>query len=395
MWTLPQRSRRDHARDLPDLRCGGARLRHPPPRRAPRLPLVVQFRPRDYEQLGEPTARASQPRLALPAGPRSGNTTTPAPALPRLRSSRSTTTVASRLYQFVRAERTYNNQTRDAGGLVERSFVEDPAQRKRARLSELVVTELVDPPVALAARRTTDVLTLGLHVAPAGVVINPTTPSGRATWGSLGFLLRDAAARRLDIGTDEIQVGVHAVGAGDPTSVRGEVFIADTLQNGAGYAVWLADHLGEWFDGADTLAEDYRSHATSEDQPCDSSCYRCLRDYSNRAWHPLLDWRLATDLLDLIRGRPLVVEHDEERVRRHVARFAADFGLAATEVGGVAAVCAGQRVMVVLHPFEDRGPESCAERVRRVRTVRPDVLLTTAFELVRRPGHVVGRLLSA
>jgi ATP-dependent helicase YprA (DUF1998 family) len=352
------------------------------------------FRPRDYEQLGEPTARASQPRLALPAGASIGqydNACTRAAKAEVVAVNDN----GGRLYQFVRAERTYNNQTRDAGGLVERSFVEDAAQRKRARLSELVVTELVDPPVALAARRTTDVLTLGLHVAPAGVVINPTTPSGRAAWGSLGFLLRDAAARRLDIGTDEVQVGVHAVGAGEPTTVRGEVFIADTLQNGAGYAVWLADHLSEWFDGADRLAKDYRSHATSEDQPCDSSCYRCLRDYSNRAWHPLLDWRLATDLLDLVRGRPLVVEHDEERVRRHVARFAADFAVSATEVGGVPAVCAGQRVMVVLHPLEDRGPDSDAERVGRVRAVRPDALLTTAFELVRRPGHVVGRLLTA
>jgi hypothetical protein len=49
----------------------------------------------------------------------------------------------------------------------------------------------------------------------------------------------------------------------------------------------------------------------------------------------------------------------------------------------------------VLHPFEDRGLDSCAQRVRRVREARPDALLTTAFELVRRPGHVVGHLLTA
>ena len=32
---------------------------------------------------------------------------------------------------------------------------------------------------------------------------------------------------------------------------------------------------------------------------CDSSCYRCMRDYSNMSYHPLLDWRLGLDLANL------------------------------------------------------------------------------------------------
>ena len=37
----------------------------------------------------------------------------------------------------------------------------------------------------------------------------------------------------------------------------------------------------------------------------DSSCYGCLRAYENQAYHALLDWRLARDWIDLIRGEVL------------------------------------------------------------------------------------------
>jgi len=351
------------------------------------------FRPRDYEQLGEPTARAGQPRLALPA-----NVSMEQHENGRIRAAKAEVVAVNdnggQLYQFVKAEHHWMQETRPVGGLLERAAVDDDTLRARARLQGLSIIDPGGPPVALAARRTTDVLTLGLQQIPTGVVINPTTASGRAAWGSLGFLLRDSAARRLDIGTDEIQVGIHAVGTGEPTTVHGEVFLADTLQNGAGYAVWLRDHLAEWLDYADELAADYRTHATDE-QPCDSSCYRCLRDYSNRSWHPLLDWRMSTDLLNLVRGRTVDVERDEDRVHQHVKRFAEDFGLATADVNGVPAVASQRNILVVLHPFEDPSPNSPAPRVRSVREARPDALLTSVFEVVRRPGRVVGNLLQA
>lgn len=36
---------------------------------------------------------------------------------------------------------------------------------------------------------------------------------------------------------------------------------------------------------------------------CDSACYYCLKEYRKLAYHGLLDWRLAGDLLDLLQGR--------------------------------------------------------------------------------------------
>jgi hypothetical protein len=57
---------------------------------------------------------------------------------------------------------------------------------------------------------------------------------------------------------------------------------------------------------------------------CVSSCYRCLRDYGNMAYHALLDWRLARDLFALLRGRELNVDTSaQERALQH---WAAGFG---------------------------------------------------------------------
>jgi hypothetical protein len=35
---------------------------------------------------------------------------------------------------------------------------------------------------------------------------------------------------------------------------------------------------------------------------CDSSCFDCLRDYHNMAFHLFLAWRLGRDMLDLLEG---------------------------------------------------------------------------------------------
>ena len=35
---------------------------------------------------------------------------------------------------------------------------------------------------------------------------------------------------------------------------------------------------------------------------CDTSCNKCLRDYGNMSYHPLLDWRLAIDMARLACG---------------------------------------------------------------------------------------------
>ena len=61
-------------------------------------------------------------------------------------------------------------------------------------------------------------------------------------------------------------------------------------------------------DYLDRLAED--DHASI----CSASCYKCLRDYGNMSYHALLDWRLARDLLSVLRHGQLAV--DTSRLQR-------------------------------------------------------------------------------
>ena len=160
--------------------------------------------------------------------------------------------------------------------------------------------------VALGAVSVTDALLIGMSDLPPGVDLDPRPVARRAAWYSLGFLLREAAVRYLDVQTQELRVGLRVARAGN--QALGEMFLADSLENGAGYC----SHLGQrqHFEGMLAEARDFLDqlaggpHASS----CDSSCYDCLRDYYNMAYHPLLDWRLARDMLDLMDGRDLEVQ---------------------------------------------------------------------------------------
>lgn len=155
--------------------------------------------------------------------------------------------------------------------------------------------------VALLSRRLTDVLLVGVREWPVGVRALPTCAEGRAAWYSFAFFLRTAATSWLDVEPSELDAGIRTFqGAAGPEA---EAFLADHLENGAGYATALGQR--DWFiallDQADPargqlgqawVAENHRSE-------CDSSCHRCLRDYLNLPYHGLLDWRLALDMARL------------------------------------------------------------------------------------------------
>ena len=84
------------------------------------------------------------------------------------------------------------------------------------------------------------------------------------------------------------------------------IFLADSLENGAGYA----SHIGtiEFFRGLleNLLEYGYERFAAREHSLlCDTSCPDCLRSYDNRQVHALLDWRLALDISEVIAGKSL------------------------------------------------------------------------------------------
>ena len=157
-------------------------------------------------------------------------------------------------------------------------------------------------PIALLSRKKSDVLLAAIREWPEGVFADPLTPAGRAAWYSFAFFLRSAAAALLDVDTLELNAGFRpALEDGRPT---GQAFLADTLQNGAGYCWWLGQppNFSELL--AQGRAQTPRSSAgqwlaEAHSAQCDTSCNRCLRDFYNLPYHGLLDWRLALELARL------------------------------------------------------------------------------------------------
>lgn len=165
-------------------------------------------------------------------------------------------------------------------------------------------------PIALLSRRVTDVLLVGMPF-PSHHFADPRSVEGRAAWFSFAFFLRNMIAQSLDVDPSEIEAGFRTTGI--PTDsedagfvardrpIRGEAFLCDTLDNGAGYASHLASNGASEFAYAINGWKEIRTRWTEESHSatCDGSCARCLRDYANQGYHSLLDWRLALDMIEI------------------------------------------------------------------------------------------------
>ncbi|HHK43001.1 MAG TPA: DUF1998 domain-containing protein [Planctomycetaceae bacterium] len=227
---------------------------------------------------------------------------------------------------------------------------------------------------ALASISSTDVLAAGIDSIPVGVSLNPAIPEGRAAWYSFGFLLRRAAAVRLDVAESELDVGMqplldmHTPFA--PPTAR--IFISDSLENGAGYSTYLGD-AGEFEDllkfmlgqlggpGSQQRQRSLDFHdplvlAPHEDE-CSSSCHRCLREYGNMAYHPLLDWRLALDMVRLALDPAAPIDFSVGYWSTLVARTAAPYfnglNMCPVTLGGLAAGVDAGDALILTHPLWD------------------------------------------
>jgi Lhr-like helicase len=307
-------------------------------------------------------------------------------------------------FQFVRV--------RDWPGMLSLDLIDDP---KRAGELVLPKPDAVDRSlvtrVALSARRVTDALLLGIEDPPAGVSLDPRRVEGRAAWLSFGFFMRQAACTLLDVETGELTVGVYSTGTG--SDLRAFAFLADTLENGAGYCTHVGspEMLATLLAGAESLAHELGAH-TDAGAICDSSCYECLRDYRNMSYHPLLDWRLALDVLSLANGEGFSADasaaHDADLARRFALSFP---GWVHEVIGGVPAVIDqdGEQAFLVLNALEDHRvahlPERIAEAAaeledRGFSLCQPDddrvpnrpLTLESNFDLLRRPGSIESRI---
>ncbi|MFC7470848.1 hypothetical protein ACFQVA_29775 [Actinomadura keratinilytica] len=91
---------------------------------------------------------------------------------------------------------------------------------------------------------------------------------------------------------------------------------------------------------------------------CRGSCYQCLRDYTNMAYHSLLDWRLAGELLAILQGTGAASNQHGRRAAGLLRNWASDFPPGDAEfvddLGGTGpAVLFEERVWVAAKgPFE-------------------------------------------
>jgi len=162
---------------------------------------------------------------------------------------------------------------------------------------------------AIGSVRPTDVLVLEpshlrLGLDDGALSVGAHYPAAVAALWSFAQLLRMSSALELDIDPRELDIGLQPCRVAGVVTRR--VFVADRLENGAGYSRQLGEpeRLARVLDRiVDEIAPrlvgpDHRSR-------CDSACPDCLRSYDNRMLHPVLDWRLGLDLAEVAARRPL------------------------------------------------------------------------------------------
>ena len=252
---------------------------------------------------------------------------------------------------------------------------------------------------ALAAISPTDVMIAGVHTWPAGIFADPLRVEGRAALYSLGFMLRRTAAVRLDVSDSELKIGLRTtVDSND--AIVGQIFISDTLENGAGYSTRLGEPaefeaLLQSLTGPDVLGR-LSIHVDSDDHgaACQTSCHDCMRDYSNLAYHSILDWRLGLDMARLALDAAAPIDFtpaywigvpDQAIQQLHDALP----GSILMNLAGLPAVAVGRRAVIATHPLWDVRPASMHATLTAAQAAANGAGLTpefrSTFMLIRRP----------
>jgi DEAD/DEAH box helicase domain-containing protein len=251
---------------------------------------------------------------------------------------------------------------------------------------------------ALASIKPTDVLVLGIQAWPVGVSAMPLRVEGRAALYSLGFLLRRAAAVRLDIHERELKVGLRVLQDANG-QVVGQVFISDSLENGAGYSSYfgtpaqaeallrfVVGEAGNTFYGPLT--------APAHSGVCLTSCPDCLRDFSNLAYHNILDWRLGLDLARLALNPSAQIDFAVSYWQGLDAAAAAPYfaamrGWQRQEFAGLQGARRGDQVELIAHPLWNTDPNffgpQLAAAYAQATAAGCGVAIKSIFEVVRRP----------
>ena len=273
------------------------------------------------------------------------------------------------------------------------------AKARRYRIPPLRTEDTVN--VALGTRFRTDTLLLSPVDIPTKLRLDPARldsgVAARATLYSAGFLIREAGARQLDVQGRELRVGLWLEPRPNDEPARGWIFLADALENGAGYCT----HLGTPAELAKLITSMRAYLAELEDvgkHSCDSSCYGCLRAYENQAYHALLDWRLARDWIDLVCGDDLDTSRWAGIETDVAGSFAEAFDAQHQQLDGdVWLIEFYGRSLLVSHPMENPEEAFWSDRLAAAAADAEDqglvdglgsLEVVSSFDLLRRPGKI-------
>ncbi|MEX5256928.1 DEAD/DEAH box helicase [Kocuria arenosa] len=263
---------------------------------------------------------------------------------------------------------------------------------------------------AIGEVRRTDVLLLGLDSLslPDGSVATrrQQCPSGYGALLSFAEFLRNAAKAYLDIEQSELEVGLQPTRNGETVSAR--VFLADALDNGAGYALELGapatlEHLLRSIQ-SDTGT---RLRCEPHGSACTASCPGCLRNYENRFKHWALDWRLGLDVVDLALGQELDVSQWTDKTSLLIQSFIAGYGahLQVSEdlVNGIPALVTAEgrgAAVIIGHPLWRHDEANWNPQVKRAASELRgrefcEVTVSDTYVLDRTPIKIFNHLMKA
>ncbi len=247
---------------------------------------------------------------------------------------------------------------------------------------------------ALGSIKRTDLLVLGIRSVPANLDFSPLRVEGRAGLYSFGFMLRRAAAVLLDINELELRVGLRVV-RDLQGSVVGQLFLSDSLENGAGYCSQF---------GSPAEAEDLLHFVTDPNgsflerwldpghaDRCQTSCPYCLRDYSNMAWHNILDWRMGLDVARLALDPSVAVDFTASHWHGLPATagdsYCAALGWIPFPCAGLPGARSGSRGELIVHPLWSTASHPQVNQARTEAQLNgvPNLQTKTIFEVLRRP----------
>ena len=254
--------------------------------------------------------------------------------------------------------------------------------------------------IAIVAPKTTDVLCVRPETSPNGLQIDPVASAGvKAAYYSAAFILRAVAAGRLDIDPDEFDISnVRQVSLSDGTKA-GEIIISDHLLNGAGFTAWVnenwADLLLSIIGPTDVFIEGMLApvHRSS----CDSSCYSCLRNYRNMAYHSLLDWRLGISLLRSLQSDGVTCGLDNDFTLPDLVEwvdtatklrnlFCTSFPASVRDFGPLPGLMIGTRQVLIVHPLWDTSYPVGLLAEAMTECEQDNLQVLDTFNLLRRPA---------